>query len=147
MADIDRRDPFQDLMRFWPRSFGGDWFRRLDVPTAVSDWNPSCDLTEQEGEYLIRAELPGVKAEDVDITLDDGVLRIRGEKKSETKEEKDGRTYSERSYGSFERAMTVAGVDDGATVDATLKDGVLELHIPRKPATKPEAKKIAVKTG
>ena len=127
-------------------------FNRQDLPQAnaketmvVADWAPSVDISETDGEYQIKAEIPDVKKEDVKVTLEDGVLTIQGERKHE-KEEK-GKKYHriERSYGSFVRSFTLPDLVDEEKVKAEFKDGVLNLQLPKSEKAKPKA--IEVKVG
>jgi HSP20 family protein len=142
MTALTRWRPFDDLDRFWPR----DLFSRLLPEGGVAvEWNPRCDVTEKEGEIIVHAELPGVAAEDMDVEVRDSTLYIRGEKKTERKEEKEeGRTYSERFFGSFERAISIPNVDTEKIV-ADLKEGVLEVRLPKVQPVEPAAKKIQIK--
>ena len=112
---------------------------------TVADWVPTVDISETDGEYLIKAELPEVKKEDVKVTVEDGVLTIQGERRQE-KEEK-GKKYHrvERSYGSFVRSFTLPESVDESGVKAEYKDGVLNLHLPKTEKVKPKA--IEVKVG
>lgn len=112
---------------------------------VVADWVPSVDVSETDGEYQIKAEIPDVKKEDVKVTLEDGVLTIQGERKHE-KEEK-GKKYHrvERSYGSFARSFTLPDLVDEEKVKAEFKDGVLNLQLPKSEKAKPKA--IEVKVG
>ncbi len=113
------------------------WFRdeqRLRIEQELTD-----------DTMVIRAEMPGIDPDkDVEITIDDGVLRVRAERKFEKKEEKEGGTRSEFHYGSFERALRVpkdVGVDD---VKATYKDGILEVRVPYKVPTEAQPRKVAI---
>ncbi|MDH5738968.1 MAG: Hsp20/alpha crystallin family protein [Nitrospira sp.] len=110
----------------------------------VADWTPSVDISETEGEYQIKTEIPDVKKEDVKVTLEDGVLTIQGERKHE-KEEK-GKKYHriERSYGSFVRTFSLPDVIDDDKVKAEFKDGVLNLHLPKSEKAKPKAIEVTV---
>jgi HSP20 family protein len=112
---------------------------------VVADWVPSVDVSETDGEYQIKAEIPDVKKEDVKVTVEDGVLTIQGERKQE-KEEK-GKKYHrvERSYGSFIRSFTLPDLVDEEKVKAEFKDGVLNLLLPKSEKAKPKA--IEVKVG
>jgi len=103
------------------------------------------DIVEDENEYLIKAELPEVKKDDVKVTVQDDVLTISGERMFE-KEEK-GRKYHrmERAYGSFARSFTLPEDADGVKVAAEFKDGVLKVHLPKSEQAKP--KSIEVKIG
>jgi HSP20 family protein len=111
----------------------------------VADWVPSVDVSETDGEYQIKAEIPDVRKEDVKVTLEDGVLTIQGARKQE-KEDK-GKKYHrvERTYGSFVRSFTLPDLVDEEKVKAEFKDGVLNLQLPKSEKAKPKA--IEVKVG
>ncbi len=111
---------------------------------TVADWMPTVDISESDGEYLIKAELPEVKKEDVKVTVENGVLTLQGERRQE-KEEK-GKKYHrvERSYGSFIRSFTLPESVDEAGVRAEYKDGVLNLHLPKSEKVKPKAIDVKV---
>jgi HSP20 family protein len=104
---------------------------------------PAFDIAESDTEYSVIAELPGIDEKDIDVTLTNGILTIKGEKKQET-EEKDG-TYHriERRYGSFQRSFRMPDGVQGDKIDATYKDGVLKLMIPKSETS--EVKKIEIK--
>lgn len=111
---------------------------------TVADWMPVVDISETDGEYLIKAELPEVKKEDVKVTVEDGVLTIQGERRQE-KEEKGKRYHRvERSYGSFVRSFTLPESVDEGGVKAEYKDGVLNLHLPKSEKVKPKAIDVKV---
>jgi HSP20 family protein len=112
---------------------------------TVAEWVPLVDIVEDEKEYLIKAELPEVKKEDVKVTVEDDVLTITGERKYE-KEEK-GKKYHrvERAYGSFERSFTLPEDADGSKVSAEFKDGILKVRLPKSEKAKPKA--VEVKVG
>ena len=110
----------------------------------VADWTPSVDISETEGEYLIKAENPDVKKEDVKVTVEDGVLTIQGQRKQE-KEEKGTKYHRiERSYGSFVRTFSLPDVIETDRVKAEFKDGVLNLHLPKSERAKPKAIEVKV---
>ena len=139
MASISKWSPFDELS-MWPRSL----LARFPAPPAVAEWSPSCDVTETDEEIVVHAELPGVAASDMDVSVRDSMLHIRGEKKSEEKREEEGKQYSERFFGSFERSIRIPSTVDEEKIAATLKDGVLEVRLPKsRPAASPE-KKIAI---
>lgn len=106
------------------------------------------DVSEDDDAVVIKADLPGLEEKDLDVSWDDGILTIKGERKSES-EEKDEKTkyhLIERSYGSFQRSLSLpANVDDGK-IRAKFENGVLEIEAPKKPETKKKSKKINVKT-
>ena len=110
----------------------------------VADWTPSVDISETEGEYLRKAEIPDVKKEDVKVTVEDGVLTIQGQRKQE-KEEKGTKYHRiERSYGSFVRTFSLPDVIETDRVKAEFKDGVLNLHLPKSERAKPKAIEVKV---
>jgi HSP20 family protein len=111
---------------------------------TVSEWTPLVDITEDDKEYLIKAELPEVKKEDVKVTVEDGVLTITGERKFE-KEEK-GKKYHriERAYGSFMRSFTLPDAAASDKVSAEFKDGVLKVHLQKSPEAKPKSVDVKV---
>ena len=141
---VTRWNPFVELERMWPR----DLFGRLHAgDDLLAEWRPSCDVTEDETTMTVHAELPGISPEDVDISVEDDSLVVRGEKRSEGEREEHGRKYSERFFGSFERVIPLPGQVDVSKVDATLKDGVLEIRIPKPTADKHQSKKIEIKSA
>jgi HSP20 family protein len=151
MNAITRWDPFRELDELQTRLsalFGRAPVRKngsKDEALAVAEWAPVVDIVEDENEYLIKAELPEVKKEEVKVTVQDDVLTIAGERMFE-KEEK-GRKYHrmERAYGSFARSFTLPEDADGEKVAAEFKDGVLKVHLPKSEQAKP--KSIEVKIG
>jgi HSP20 family protein len=112
---------------------------------TVAQWSPLVDITEDEKEYLIKAELPDMKKEDVRLTVENEVLAISGERTFE-KEEK-GKKYHriERAYGSFVRTFSLPEDADGSKVSADFKDGMLQVHLPKSQKAKP--KSIEIKVG
>jgi HSP20 family protein len=125
----------QMLGNFAPR--GG---RQLE---GVTEWAPPIDVTTQNGNIVIRAELPGVKPEDVDITLQDNVLTISGERKAEQEEERGGYHIKERRYGSFSRSFTLPQGTDESKINARYEHGVLELTVEGAAAVQ-EPKRIQI---
>jgi len=143
-----RWDPFRELEEMSDRlnrMFARPATRTNGKETIiVADWTPTVDISETDGEYQIKAEIPDVKKEDVKVTLEDGVLTIQGERKQE-KEEK-GKKYHrvERSYGSFVRSFSLPDLIDEEKVKAEFKDGVLNLHLPKSEKAKPKAIEVKV---
>jgi HSP20 family protein len=149
MSALMRWDPFRELEEVSDRlnrMFARPATRTNGKETmTVADWAPTVDISETDGEYQIKAEIPDVKKEDVKGTVEDGVLTIQGERKQE-KEEKGKRYHRiERSYGSFVRSFSLPDVIDEEKVKAEFKDGVLSLHLPKSEKAKPKA--IEVKVG
>lgn len=147
--NIVRWDPFRELEEMSERLnrvMGRPSTRRDNgkETLTVADWAPSVDISENGGEYFIKAELPEVNKDDVKITLEDGVLTIQGERRQE-KEEK-GRKYHriERSYGTFVRSFTLPDSVDEGKVSAEFKDGILNLRLPKTEKAKPKAIEVKV---
>ncbi len=111
---------------------------------SVAQWSPLVDITEDEKEYVVKAELPEIKKEDIKINVHDDVLAITGERKYE-KEEKGKKFHRvERAYGSFTRRFTLPEDADGSKVSAEYKDGVLKVHLPKSEKAKPKAIEVKV---
>ena len=111
---------------------------------TVADWTPTVDITEDEKEYLIKAEIPEVDKKDVKVTLQEGVLTIQGERNQE-KEEKGKRFHRvERSYGTFLRSFTLPEDSAEDKLKAEFKDGMLLVHLPKAEKPKPKAVDIKV---
>lgn len=112
----------------------------------VADWfAPRSEASALEDYYEINVELPGVKAEDVDITMQDNNLLVRGEKRSERKETGQSFYFSEREYGTFQRTFRLPPDADGDKIDAQFSDGVLRLRIAKQSPTMPKPKKIKIR--
>jgi HSP20 family protein len=111
---------------------------------TVTEWSPLVDITEDEKEYLVKADLPEMKKEAIKINLHDDVLSISGDRQYE-KEEK-GKKYHrvERAYGSFMRSFTLPEDADGSKINAEYKDGVLKVHLPKSEKAKPKAIEVKV---
>jgi len=99
-------------------------------------WGPNVDIVENEDSFEIHAELPGVKQDDVKITLENNVLTLSGEKKQETREGKDNYCRIERSYGRFERSFSLPNTVKADAVRAGYEDGVLKIHLPKAETAK-----------
>ncbi len=144
------RDPFADVGFGTPwsaliQSLARDWPGRLgDLSQAPAVTMPSVDVTETEEEYCVRAELPGVDKDDVAVELHDGVLELRGEKKSRRDESTERGRLLECSYGAFSRRFSLPSDADVDRIHAGFKDGVLEIRIAKQPESKP--RQIAVKS-
>jgi HSP20 family protein len=139
-------DPFTAFRREMDRlfeSFGRDlvWPGGESRGAAMA---PSIDVSETEGELRIEADLPGVEEKDVDVSISDNVLTIKGEKKAEKEEKKKDFHLVERSYGSFSRSLTLPFAADPSKAKATFKNGVLSISLPKPPEVKAKAKKIAI---
>jgi HSP20 family protein len=138
---------FSDMQSQMNRMFDemlGNFSRRPERQVqGVTQWAPAIDVTTQNGNIVIRAELPGVKPEDVDITLQDNVLTISGERKAEQEEERGGYYVRERRYGSFSRSFTLPQGTDESKINARYENGVLELTVEGAAAVQ-EPKRIQI---
>jgi HSP20 family protein len=142
-----RGDVFSELTRMQEEMnrYFDDFFGEQRRGLAEGAWLPAVDVSETDSEMVVRAELPGMTQDDIEVNLQDNVLTLKGEKKQEKKEEKENYHRVERSYGSFSRSFTLpAGVNQDE-VKATFKDGVLEIAMPKTEEAKP--KKIAITAG
>ena len=111
---------------------------------TVADWVPSVDITEDNKEYLIKAEIPEVNKNDVRVTVQEGVLTIQGERRQE-KEEKDKRLHRvERAYGTFVRSFSLPEDVAEENVKAEFKDGMLWVHLPKTEKAKPKSIEVKV---
>ena len=149
MNVLTRWDPFKEMDELHRRlnslfHLGQGRTTNGNENMTVAEWSPVVDITEDEKSYLIKAELPEVKKEDVKVTVENGVLTITGERKFE-KEEKDKKYHRiERSYGNFLRSFTLPDLADGSKVTAEFKDGVLKVRLPKSEKAKPKAVDVKV---
>ena len=127
----------------------GRMFEGVPTPrfeTAFSMPTPAVDITEDAAGYKVTAELPGMAETDIDVSVTDGTLTIKGEKKQETEKKEENFYLSERSYGSFQRSFALPDSVDADKIGAEFAKGVLTVTLPKKPEAKVEPKKIDVKT-
>lgn len=115
-----------------------------DLDVAGSQWRPSVDLKDEEGRFVISADIPGVDPKDIEVTMEDGVLSIKGERKTETKEEHKGYRRVECSSGTFIRRFSLPETVDADSIEAKGKNGVLNISIAKKEPT--QVKKIEINT-
>jgi HSP20 family protein len=118
---------------------------RRETGLVEAEWSPQIDVKEQDGRLLVRADLPGMSRDNINVEVTDDTLTIRGERKAETKEEREGYFYSERSYGSFHRAIPIPEGVDPSKVTAEFHNGVLEVVLPLPPSAEPKASRIEVR--
>ena len=109
---------------------------------ATSNWTPAVDIKEEDGRFVLKADIPGVEAKDIDVTMDDGVLTIKGERRHESEQDTNGYKRVERSYGSFYRRFSLPDTANAEGITAQGKDGVLEVSIPKQEKAQP--RKITV---
>jgi HSP20 family protein len=142
-----RGDIFSDLTRMQQEMnhFFDEFFGERRSEMMEGNWLPTVDVSETDGEVVVRAELPGMTQNDVELNLQDNVLTLKGEKKQEKKSEKENYHRIERSYGSFSRSFTLPTGVRQEDVKATFKDGVLEITMPKSEEAKP--RKISITSG
>jgi HSP20 family protein len=136
------------MNRIFDEMFGGLATRAAGRPQGdqLSGWAPALDVLNENGDIVVRAELPGVKAEDVDVTLSRGLLTISGERKAEEERQGSGYYVRERRYGTFRRSMQLPeGVDD-SSISARFENGVLEVRVKGGAAVQ-EPKRIQIEAS
>ncbi len=136
-----RWDPFREFNTLPARLgfFGKGW----EAPVATTTWNPSVDIFENDNEVVMKAELPGMNAKDIEVRLENNVLTLKGERhfEKETKEENYHRIECE--YGTFTRSFAMPAAVNGDKVTAEYKDGILKIVLPKKEETKAKPIKVA----
>jgi len=140
-------EPFRDVDDVFDR-FVAETLRRWPRPPAEGqaafDWAPAVDVSETESEYLIKADLPEVRKEDVSITVLDGVLTLSGERRQDPREETEKLHRVERRYGSFARRFSLPENADEQAVRAESRDGVILIHIPKHKVVQPQPRQIEI---
>jgi len=129
----------KEMDDLWTRFFG-------ESPLArkwAEEWSPSVDVTETKESFLVNAELPGLDAKDVDVSISGNVLTIKGEKKKEEEEKDEHHHYVERYYGSFQRSFQLPANVKAEKIDATFEKGILKITLPKKEEAK--RKQIEIK--
>ena len=140
-------EPFRDVDDIFDRFFAETLRRWPRVGTDARpsyDWAPVADVSETDAEYVIKAELPEVRKEDVNITLQDGVLTLTGERKQEKSTDDEKVHRVERFYGSFARRFALPDNVDETGIRAESKDGVVLIHLPKQKVVQPQARQISV---
>jgi HSP20 family protein len=141
----DNQNPFLALHREMNRMFD-DFARGFDFPLAADRWSagwPHVEVSEADKEVKIVADLPGLEEKDIEVTLHDGMLTLKGEKKSENQ----SAVYSERWHGRFERSLQLGPDVDPNKVNAAFKNGVLTITVAKRPEAQRQVKRIAINAG
>ena len=144
--NLVRWDPFRELNAL-RRDVGG-LFGALPAGNGsggLEAWTPTCDVHEDEKAITLKIDLPGVKKDDIDITVENGVLSVSGERKFEKEEKKENFTRIERGYGAYSRSFALPEYVDAKNVSAEAKDGVLRVSLPKSAKAAPAAQKVAIK--
>jgi HSP20 family protein len=144
------RSPFGEMTRMerdmedmLGRFFGG--WPRLRREAENMGWSPAIDVVDRKDELLLRADLPGLTEKDIDITVQDGVLSVQGQRKEEKETKEEDYYCSERWSGSFYRSLTLPTGINADKISASFKNGVLEVHLPK--TKQAEGKKVEVKAA
>ena len=145
---IVRYDPFRDLRTLQEevnRLFTGNFARAFDDEgIARGSWSPNVDIYENKDQIVLEAELPGMKREDFDVSVENNIITLRGERHFEKKEDSDNYHRVERAYGSFTRSFTLPNTVSSEGASADYSNGVLRVTIPKREETK--ARRIEIKT-
>ena len=149
MAIIRRNDPFRDLFSLQDqlfRTFDAAYrgAGREDEQSMVATWSPLVDVFEDTDGITLKAELPEVDAKEVEIQVEGNTLTLKGERKLEREDKRDGYHRIERTYGAFSRTFTLPNTVDVEHITAESREGVLRLFLPKKAETKPRQIKVAV---
>jgi HSP20 family protein len=132
------------VTNFWPQFF--EPFRHMS--TRLAEWvAPASEASSGDGAYRITMELPGVAEDDIALSVEGGVVTVKGEKKTEREEKGDTWYFSERQYGAFSRSFRLPDDADPEGVKAELKDGVLTVTLPRREPKTPDAKRVPISRG
>jgi len=130
------------------RIFSGGFPNRIgsdEIPSmAVADWSPEVDMSEDDQGYLLKADLPEMKKDDVRVTVEKGILSVSGERKNEKEDQKKKFHRIELSFGTFRRSFTLPEDADSTKVTANLRDGVLRVHLPTARVAKSKATQVKV---
>ena len=141
-------DPFRELRGLQDeinRAFSSNFSRGGDNELTRGAWSPNVDIYENKDQIVLEAELPGMRPDDVDISIENNVLTLHGERKFEKKDDNDNFHRVERSYGSFTRSFTLPPTVAADTADATFDNGLLRLTLAKREEAKP--RRIEVKAG
>jgi len=144
-------DLFEDLLAMQDEAMRAGWGRarrpghQYDADTGAMAWAPAIEISERKDAYLVSAELPGVSADEVEITFGDGLLTIQGERHAARDAAGERVHRSERCYGAFRRSITLPGHVQTGKIEAMAQDGVLRVLVPKAPDV--QAKRIPVRAG
>lgn len=145
MANLERREPFAGLDTQFSRVLN-EFFGRTGQESNLTTWAPAVDIYETEHELVVKADLPDVKPEELDIRVENNILTIRGERKFEKKVDESNYLRVERAYGSFSRSFALANTVNTEAIKADYQNGVLTLSVPKREEAKPKQIKVNIGT-
>jgi len=143
MSTLDRWEPFRGNSPELNRLFS-EFFGRASQEQNLTTWTPAVDIYEGEHELVVKADLPDVKPEELDVRVENNILTIRGQRKFEKKVDEKNYLRVERAYGSFARSFSLANTVNTDAIKADYKDGVLTLSVPKREEAKPKQIKVNV---
>jgi HSP20 family protein len=150
-SSLSNWNPFREMEEMgrgfenlFGRSYLPVWWRRFPI-MEDGEWMPAIDVFEKDDKFMIKAEIPGMKQDDIDIAVTDSILTINGEKKTESEVKEEDYYKCERTYGRFYRSVQLPSAVNAGKIEANYNDGVLEVSIPKMAEAKP--KKVKVTTG
>jgi HSP20 family protein len=150
MAGVTRWDPFQDLLsvqeemnQLFTRALGRERPGQPGEAVQQRLWAPALDISERKDAYVVTCEVPGVKADDLDITLEGGLLTIQGERPFERESSEQQYHRVERRYGSFRRSITLPSQVEADQIEASFENGVLEVVVPKAEEAKPKRVRVS----
>jgi HSP20 family protein len=140
LVRYEQNNPFDQFNNEINRFFNAT--RKPRTASQERGWMPAVDIREESDRFVLSADVPGVERKDIEITLEDGVLTLKGERHAETEEKREGFQRRERVHGTFIRQFNLPDTVNAENISATIKEGVLHIEIPKQ--DKPEARKITV---
>ena len=144
LTRLERWDPFNELATLRNR-MDQLWSRMTADEPALANWSPTSDVMETKDDIVVKAELPGIDVNDIDVQIENGVLSIQGQRSAETDTEDKGFRRLERTYGTFFRSFVLPPNVQVEKIAATFANGLLELRMPKKEEAKPRSIKVDVK--
>jgi len=137
-----RWDPFREFNGL-PYRLGDLFEKNWETPVGARAWNFPADIFENDNHVIVKAELPGIEAKNIDVKLENNVLTLKGERKFEKETREENYHRVEREYGAFSRSFVMPTAVDAAQVTAEYKDGILKIVLPKKEETKPKSIRVA----
>lgn len=142
---LDIFEDLEDFQKEMNRLFDLRLSRPLKIGNGGALWAPAVDIVDDKDQIRVKADIPGMKKEDIEVNVENDILTIKGEKKEEKEVKEKDYVRSERYYGAFHRSFSLPASVDSAKVNAVYKDGVLEVTLPKKEGAKPKQTKVEIK--
>ena len=145
LRELDEaQNRFNQFLGGFPNRMGNRMGSDEAHSLTVADWSPEVDISEDDQGYLLKADLPEMKKDDVRVTVEDGILSVSGERKCQKEDQKKKFHRIERSFGTFRRSFTLPEDADSTKVTAEFRDGVLKVHLPTTPVARSKATHVKV---